>query len=485
MKILFDCVYTHRPSICSTSYLVWQLIEDMMAWRDDTFFYVMYPPNRMKDGDAEFIGRYKDRVRLIPIESETMDRVSELFVLPRDLRKYLVPWNPETWDVDIVVSSRVPMLAHMVPHFSRYQGKKLRSTRAVFGLEEMPFLPFRDTIPWSDELHMLTLASYLKADGVLVNHQWMKKPLTPVAKDLLSMSSVRKLFENIHEVVPVKLKRLNLKTEMYKDGDQFTAAFVGRVTSTRNFQQVADLFRKQFSYPLGKNRNCMEFKVSTNSASMGNSNYGDISFIDMQANDRPKFYEFLKGCQIAVNLTPVEDFSLSTYETLMAGIPMVVLDKDWNLFLGPDYPFRVKSTVEAYAILAEFAKDYEKMYARFRHWEETWWKDYVEGPLNVTTGERLIQLIEKFDVRRQEKLDAANNGGVYHQDALMLTEGRPEFVDLTAFLATKDGAFHPDRPNNVYDIPLGRAPTNLLMKLIVQRLGYVDTNTPGLMRRVS
>lgn len=482
MKILFDPVYTNRPSICSTSYLVWELITRLIEWRDDVFFYVTYPPNKVDEEDMEFLGQHPDRVKLLPVTSETTDRVSELFSLPRELRRYFVPWNSEAWDVDAVVTSRIPMMGMFLPHFARYMGKQLRSTRAVYGLEEMPVLPFRKTVPWHDHLHLQSITAYLHADGTLVNNQWTSKELRKVAKELLSPAQVSKLMSKVHEVVPVKLRRLNMKQDLSCSPD-FNVTFVGRITSTRNFGAVAELFRDQFSFPIGPNKANMRFLISTNSQSAGSSDYGEMDFIDLQMNNRKEFYDFLSRAHVAVNLTHVEDFSLSTWETLLAGVPVIVLDEPWNAFLGEKYPFRVSSQTEAYGLLNALAADYGSMYAKFVDWENSYWASYVESQKNVTTSEKLIELLSDFEDTRNAILKAKSQGGVYASELDTLLESNPDVLNLTEHLHSKKMPFHDGKPD-YFSLPLAKVPNNHLMKILAEQRGYEDTNLTGVMKRM-
>jgi hypothetical protein len=250
--------------------------------------------------------------------------------------------------------------------------------------------------------------------------------------------------------------------------------FVGRMTGTRNFGDVAELFRRQFAYTVGKRE--MEFLISTNSESMGAGEYGETDFIDIQKNNRDQFYAFLKEADVGVNLSTVEDFSLSTYETLLNGVPLIVQDKPWNQFLGKDYPFRVKSNVEAYGMVSAFASDYDGMYAKFKAWEETYWKDYVEGPLNVTASETLIDLIKAFEVRRREH--TVNTGGVYRERSESLKDATSP-LDLTQYL--KDGGTikMSTEVSDSFSLALARTPNVLSMKLLMQEFGWRDSNKCG------
>lgn len=477
MKILFDPVYTNRPSVCSTSYLVWELIARLMEWRDDVFFYVLYPPHKMQEEDWKFMGKYPDRVTLLPLEQSTSDRVSELHMLRNAQRFYLNPWCKHTWDADVVISSRMPVIKHMRVHASRYTGKELPSQRAFIGLEEMPILPFRHTVPWSEFQFPDTLMSYALNDLTLVNHQWLTASLKPVLREVLSPAYQKRVLDRIAEVVPVKLKRLILKSQMYSGGP-FNLTFVGRITGTRNFGDVAELFRKQFSYPLGKNKQDVQFLVSTNSESMGASMYGEVDFIDFQMNNREQFYSFLTQAHVAVNLSTVEDFSLSTYETLMMGVPMIIRDHPWNAFLGSEYPFRCSSDLEVYAMINKFASDYEEMYKKFAHWEATYWADYVAGPKNLTTAEALISWLEGFLKRRTAQLQGKGGSFVEQLHSIAPVDG---VLDLTKHIEEHGTSVMTDKVPDHFSLPVGRVPNNLVLKLVAEREGWIDTNQTGVM----
>lgn len=479
MKILFDPVYTQRPDVCSTSYLVWELIDQLCAWRPDVFFYVCYPPHKMDEQAKAFMSKHPDRVTLIPLEQSTSDRVSELYMLRNDFRLLLNPWSEKTWDIDVVVSSRIPVLKHMRVHSSRFMGHTMPSQRLYVGLEEMPVLPFRQTVPWSETLYPDQIMSYGLADAVLVCHQWLIKSLKPVLRDVLSPAWQKRVLSKIHEVLPVKLGRLVPKTEMYAQGD-FNVTFVGRVTGTRNFGDAAELFRKQFSYPLGPGKQSMKFLISTNSESIGAGKYGEIDFVDMQMNNREEFYQFLKTAHVAISLTTVEDFSMTTYETLRAGVPIIMYDYPWNEFLGPDYPFRVNTEIEAYAMVNAFAADYAKQYARFVQWEATYWKSYVEGSMNVTASECLIGLLEDFEQRRNEHLHGKGGSFVEQLQSIAPVDG---LLNLTQYIKDHGTSHMVESVPEHFSLPLGRVPSTLILKLMAQLQGWRDTNVTGVMSK--
>jgi hypothetical protein len=470
-------VYTQRPRICSTSYLAWELIEQLIAWRDDVFIYLTYPADRCEPEDLDFLSRHPDRVTLLDLPSDPTDRLSELYMIRNELRTYLNPWCGLAWDVDVVVSSRIPMLKHFPVHAARPLSDKMPWQRLYIGLEEMPILPFRDTVPWHEHLWADTLATYGLVDATLINNQWTKTALRPVLKEMLSPAWQKKVLDKIHEVVPVRLTRLNMRNVPTVTAADFNVGFVGRMTSGRNFNDVVELFQKHFSYPIGPNKS-MKFSVSTNSNSTGGAEVLDMSFMDIQLNDREKFWKYLDTQHVVVSMVDTEDFSLSTWETLLAGVPMVLYERPWNAFLGKEYPFRVKNELEAYTLLKKFADDYFFMYEQFKTWEENYWAAYVADPAkNVTTGDKLVELVADFEARRNV---LTSDMGQTYRERLQSIAGPT--LDLNAVINEtmfKMGTTIENTESRV----LGRTPSTIMLKIVAAQLGWTDTKDVGVMIR--
>lgn len=460
-------------------YLCMELIESLMKWREDVFFYLTYSKAMCEPEDLEFLNQYPERVQLIDVPCDIYDRLSELYMLRPELRSALNPWHKNAWDTDVVVSSRMPVLKHMPVHSARPLSEKMPWQRFYVGIEEMPILPFRDTVPWHDYLWPDTLATYGLADATLINNQWTKQALRPVLKEMLSIAWQKRILDKLHEVVPVKLTRLNMRSGAQPKED-FNVGFVGRMTSAYNFKDTADLFAKQFSYPIGPNKSMMRFTVSTNSASSGAGDTGDISFIDIQQNDREQFWKYLEEQSVVVSMVDTADFSLSTWETLKSGCPMILYDRGWTKFLGASYPFIVKNETEAYALLNKFAADYPGMYQKFRDWEASYWAEYIADPAkNITTAEKLVELLEGFEKRRDE---LTAHQGMTYEDRLqsIAADGRTrldlnEVINETMFKMGEDL----DGETRV----LGRTPSTIMLHIVAARMGWVDTNETGVMVR--
>ena len=282
----------------------------------------------------------------------------------------------------------------------------------------------------------------------------------------------------IHECVPVKLQRLSLKPRPLDK--ELRVVFAGRMTGTRNFKEVAELFRKQFSYPLGKNGVEVKFIISTNSLSSGSTKHGDISFVEVQHNDRAKFHAMLAEAHVVVNLSTVEDFSLSTYEPLQLGVPVITLDKPWTGFLGADYPFRMEGFTQAYAMITAFATDYAAQYQRFVEWEKTTWRDFVYGPKNRTTFEAVDSLMRYHQQDLFDRLKASEGGAVYKE--IVAECGKREGDTVDALKVAREMGRFEDKGDS-YAIPVGKRPNLYLLKPHMNLAGWQDTNEPGVFRR--
>ncbi|QXN72755.1 glycosyltransferase [Rhodobacter phage RcZahn] len=481
MKVLIDPVYTAKVNQCSTSYLTWEIIEEMVSARSDVFFYLLVPPD-MDEAEQAFVSRHADRVRTFPYPYVKTDRVSELFKLDANLVQYLSPGDSPVWDYDVLLTSRIQQLPYMRNVANRRANFSHGTHRLFLGLEEMPMFSFRDTVPWHDEMDLVSLAAYESAGGIIVNNLWTKTMVTQVARQWLAPSRVMQLTKQMHEAVPVKLQRLKVPAEPKPIGDTFNVVFAGRMTGTRNFKEVADVFRKHYSYPIGTEK-ALRFIVTTNSQSQGASNAGEIDFMEIQKNNREQFHALLQTtAHVVVNLSTVEDFSLSTYEPLLFGVPVIVPNKPWTSFLGDDYPFRTHGVTEAYAMVKQFADDYAGQMAKFRKWEATTWKRLVEGPKNVPTVEMVRRLMEDHEQALHSDLKGRDAGAMYMALVQELLDTGEEFVKPLEY--AKGKGLLTTTAKSWTGIPISLRPSQYLLKVYANLMGLQDTNDPGVMRRV-
>jgi hypothetical protein len=475
-----DPVYTARPSVCSTSYLCWQIIERLLKF-EDWFFVVMVPETAMEqESEQTFLQQYPDRVRVVPYPAITTDRMKEHWTFREQFADLMQPAHKDLWDIDAIVSSRMNQLQMFRVNSTRRMTYGKGSLRAVIGLEEMPQFSFSDTVSWGPGGHMdlPSLASYWSADAVVISSLWAKREVLRIAREYLNPSKVRQLEKQIYEALPIRLEEFDLwpADKIAAKKDPFNVAFCGRITGTRNFKDVAELFRKQFSFPLGKGN--MKFVVSTNSSSSGSSNYGDISIIDFEYNDREKFYAFLKErAHVAVNLSTVEDFSLSTYEPLKMGVPMIVADRPWSQFLGPTYPFRVKTEVEAYALINWAVQDYPALYAKFAEWHDTFWKDWVKSDANVSTAEIVEDRLLGHQTQLTAYLAGREIGATWRE---LIAKQKGNTLDLGKMLEDADMMPPWGAPKGAV---VTKTPTFQLVKQLAFLAGWKDTNEPGIVVR--
>ena len=161
MKILLDPVYTARASTCSTSYLAWQIIKDLAEWRNDCFFYLLCPDKgQQSEEDQKFLSRMPDRVTLIEYPYVRQDRMEEMYKFTDPLRSLITPGEAPYWDVDVILTSRIPQMQNFRVNTGRSVAFGKGSYQAIIGLEEMPIFSFRDTVAWGNsgnvDFHLLS-----------------------------------------------------------------------------------------------------------------------------------------------------------------------------------------------------------------------------------------------------------------------------------------------------------------------------------------
>lgn len=458
---------------------MWQIIEGLAERHPDYFFYLTFPSKYADDKEQmEFLSRMPDRVKLISLDYQTHDRVEELFKVNDPMIRLLEPGMSPLWDFDVMLTSRIPQLQFLRNHTNREVSFGHGTYRGFFGLEEMPVFSFRESVSWAPgrRMDLQSLAAYRSADGIVINNLYVKDQIRRLSKEYLSPSTVLEIQNNIREAIPVRLQRLANNPKPI--GKTANLCFAGRMTSTRNFQEVAELFRKHASFPLGKKGKEVKFIVSTHSLSTGALSTGEIDFIDVQKNTREQFYAFLKDtAHVVINLSPVEDFSLSTYEPLLYGVPVIVPDEEWTSFLGPDYPFRVKTHEAAYLMLKEFVVNYDVWYAKFIAWEQDWWAKLVASDRNVPTIDVVDGLISEFDAKVISYLDKSEGGEFYKKVIRAMNEDGLQQVDAMAYSNAR-GVFI--CPNVSWrNVPVGRRPNMYLMKRYMNLDGWQDTLEPG------
>lgn len=483
MKILIDGVYTGRVHKCSTSYVMWEIITGLIDWRDDIFFYLLAPPlDKTNPEETAFLSRHQDRVTVLPYKYLQTDRVEEAFKINDELLHLISPGDTPVWDYDVVLTSRIPQIPMMRNASGREANFDKGTHRLFVGIECMPFFSFRDTVPWTSggRMDLHSLASYEAAGAILIADLWSKAEILKIAKQWLTPSRAVNIGKNISEVLPTKLQRLQVG-KYQKAADTLNVMFAGRMTGTRNFKEVADLFRKHASFPLDKARK-VNFTVSTNSMSVGTVETGELDFIDIQFNNRDAFYKALREqAHLVVNLSTVEDFSLSTYEPLWMGVPTIVPRHEWTNFLGADYPFRAGNFTEAYALVKDFANDYAGQYAKFVKWEATTWKALVEGPRNVSTIEGVKTLLEAHEKKLHATLGGGSAGGVY-KEILRRADTIPDKRMEMLQFAYKQNYFLTNA-KQWHGIPIGLRPCEYLLKVYANLAGWRDTNDAGIMER--
>ncbi|QIG76959.1 putative glycosyltransferase protein [Rhizobium phage RHph_Y1_11] len=485
-KFLLDPVYTARPSRCSTAFLFQKLIQEISAVDETAFFYMLYPTQaKENEEDWKWLNKFPDRVTLIPYPYVTGDRVEELFKLTDPLLDVLSPGYSPYWDYDFLLTSRITQIPFLRNHQHREVPFEGGTYKGIIGLEEMPMFSFRDTVSWAIEgnMDLVSLGAYMSSLGVVMNNLWSWPFLNNIARSYLTPSNVLKLRSKVREATPVKLERLHIQPKPVTD--TLNVLFAGRTTAVRNFKDVAELFRKQFAgSALSKKGVKLKFLVSTHS--LGTAEGDDFDFVEVRKNNREQFHTMLKEeAHVCINISRVEDFSMSTYEPMMYGVPVILPDKAWAGFVGKDYPFITNSMVESYSIIRRFQEDYLGSFQSWVDWETSYWKDFVEGPRNVSTSEAVIKLMGEHRERLYKWTHGAERQADMRAKAKELTEAciADKVTKINALELWQETYGMFEKPEKWRGTPIGNRPIIYLMKWHMNQCGWKDTLEPGVFTR--
>ena len=152
-------------------------------------------------------------------------------------------------------------------------------------------------------------------------------------------------------------------------------------------------------------------------------------------------------------------------------------DRPWADFLGADYPFKVANETQAYALISEFARNYDVMYAKFQAWEATTWRAFVDSARNATTAETAWKLACRHEAKLMKRLSEEEAYQAFRDVAAACAGEEADPLKL----AREKGMFkllpNPDM------VPLGRRPNEYFLKPFMKLAGWRDTNAPGVFRR--
>ena len=367
MKVLFDCVLTAKdPAKCSTTWQFFYMAEKLLELDPNLYIYWGVPNDYLGD---EFYPK-NERIKYFPI-SYSVDRMKEYQRLQPEMIK-AISAHGDFWDWDVLITVRSPLVAQM-----RTIGNSVRSTgieklRKIVVIEDMMVCSKKPTVALSSKVtqDMQLLVSYLASDVVVIPAFHEKKWALELAREYLSFSQVRELGKKLLEVshVTLGIYDYGLKKELYKKGDIFNLAFVGRLEKVDNkLAYINKVFENQFI--LGKNRvNAFVCTVTPNEKIF------DTEIFPILHPKRDEFWNICKtGMDLCIGYTVDTELNLSKLEPLLFGVPLIINKADWSIgMLGEDYPFFCNNETECYGWIEKFKNDYEGMYAIFSEWYENW-----------------------------------------------------------------------------------------------------------------
>jgi len=378
MKVFLDPIYTTNPQSCSMSYKMQTLARRLVESREDVFVYIAIPvrpeyaPDTWWATDEEWFFKH-ERVGYVPVVMHT-DRMREYYRIPPELMEGLSTTGC-FWDVDVLITCRVPMVPTYQVIMSVVKGKT--GLRKVCTVDDMPILKSRNFIsmPNKEVCEGMTLRGYIDADVNWLMSFWLKREVLSAARNTYTPSVVRRLSDSIIESWPLRLgeditpaeKTAEQVSNVGTKEKPLVVAYVQRCDFGRHqYRRIIDVFMN--TYAINSRDNDLVFAQTTVSKQGANSVMGDA--LGRADSSRDGFRKALQeDFHVVLSLSLEEDLGLSLIEPLLLGVPVVLLHSHYtDATIGEGYPFYVENVVQACAFIKEFKDDYEGTYTTFARW---------------------------------------------------------------------------------------------------------------------
>jgi hypothetical protein len=344
----------------------YKFTEAVLKQRSDVFFYWMVPDYLDEAGMAQL--PQHPNIRYIKVKAHK-DRTKEYLTFNAD-HDNCVAFNGDTWDWDILVTTRTGMTPLMKLVMSSPRLSKFTWIKEVWLLEEMPLMDFKSSVVTidADVQDRFTIAGHLAADKVWIVSYHEKGHILRRAKDFYSPAMVQSLDKKIKSICPNSFSAFDLKKPEHffvKGGEKpFCIAYTGRMTKTSaRLHETSDVMLRQWI--MRSDVRPMVCTVSTG-LKVFNKDSTEVHFAN-----REEFWKLAQEDMHVILILYTEGgFALSLFEPIMLGTPAIVAKEDWSVAMLPDYPFLAKSTTEAYGYCKRFYDDYAGMYETFRQWHQ-------------------------------------------------------------------------------------------------------------------
>lgn len=430
MKVLFDIIYSTQPDKCSSASKFKKLASRLLAEREDLFIY--WPlPEWLEPDSKEWLPK-DPRIHYFTFPSGK-DRVREYQVFYRELEDMLA-FNGKLWDFDICVTMRTQQAPNMRVIMSSTRNFNMPWMKALFVMEEMAVFTFRKSVPVAHEVQdLLTAAGFLAADRSYVTVPHVRDGAIRTARHWFSPSRVMELQDKLKVVNPAIVDDLEAKKPEFRfkrGSEPFCLGFVDRMSNS--------MTRLPLIYSMMENHWILKgdkgFKVIFSTVSTG-VKLPPPEFATVEHNTRDKFWARLKqDMHLIISMSVDAEFSLSIVEAIKFGTPAVLVNADWtHSVVGAEYPFLVRSELDAYATVKMFHDDYEAMYDKFIKWrDEVWAKRFLPGGIyELNLYDDLVQSIALWEKTAHVNLttnhpNKADNSVV--SEIMKLVEGRTEIV---------------------------------------------------------
>ena len=374
MKVVIDPLYTTKLENCSNFLRARNLVEYLLAKREDIFIYFLLPctgkeseHNDMFEFD-EGILLEDERIAYYQIPTYVDPVKNFLYLRPEFVKMFSA--NGELWDWDVMITYRSP-LGGQIRNISSLPQSKPYARRALVLTEEWALLRSnsKTPIPSHGMENLVTIQGMSCFDHMLTLSESNRICVLNEARKVLSPSSYMEFKQRLKYVSSVKLGAPEFREashieEVVNRTKQFVVGHIQQGAKIKSVDDTFSIVRKHWE------RHGAEGNMKLlNLAADGVAVPAEEEFLETIRCDAGKYTEYLVNdidVLIATDTTVTGDQVL---EAILCGVPVICKRTNQvDHILGDDYPLYITDGKDAYGLITEFYSDYSGMYSLWKAW---------------------------------------------------------------------------------------------------------------------
>jgi len=208
----------------------------------------------------------------------------------------------------------------------------------------------------NEDVLMMEAAAYLFADRIVFSTQRELQLGIKISRRFLAPSVVRRIADKsivkgdgLGDILRKRhLSNEEVKKRLQSEQSEIRLAFLGRVTSNKRIDFVIDTVRPLFAMH-GLRLTVVTSSDSISKIAIDKDTINFLSRAESRVNKEDFINKFLPSCDVVLNASLHEGFTVTVAESVYCGVPVLLPRKKWaESLVGAEYPFFYRGREELY-----------------------------------------------------------------------------------------------------------------------------------------